>query len=115
MNKDFTIKFKCSSDEEIKQKVISLYSGGLITSGAAAQILCIDRELFLSELERYKVAVHKLDTDDLVSKIQTENDKVISLVRDIVGKAKGRNQGRTPHFWSRSDMIDVMEQIIKVV
>ncbi len=115
MNKDFTVKFKYSSDEEVKQIVIRLYIGQLVTSSQAAGMLHIDRESFLSELERYKVAVHKLDTDDLVSKIQTENDKAISLVRDIVGKAKGRNQGRTPHFWSRSDMIDVMEQIIKVV
>jgi hypothetical protein len=46
--------------------------------------------------------------------MQTNNDKAISLVRDIVRKAKMTNQGRAPHFWSRSDMIDVIERIIKV-
>jgi len=115
LNKDFTIKFKCSSDEELKQIVIRLYTGQLVTSGQAARMLHIDKESFLSELERYQVAVHKLDTDEVVSKIQTENDKAISQVREIVRKVKMTNQGRTPHFWSRSDMVDVVQKIIEVV
>lgn len=114
MKQDFTVKFKCSSDEEVKQKVIGLYTGRLITSGVAAQMLHIDRESFLSELNRYQVALHKLDTGEVVSKIQTNDDKAISLIRDILRKAKVSNQGRTPHFWSRFDMIDVIERIIKV-
>jgi len=114
LNKEFTVKFKYSSDEELKQIVIRLYTGQLVTSGQAARMLHIDKESFLSQLERYQVAVHKLDTDEVVSKMQTNNDKAISLVRDIVRKAKMTNQGRAPHFWSRSDMIDVIERIIKV-
>ncbi len=106
---------KYSSDEDLKLIFVKLYAGQLITFESAIQVLKIDRKSFLSELERYQVAVHKLDSDEVVSKIQTENDKAISLVRDIVRKAKVTNQGRTPHFWSRSDIIDVMEQIIKVV
>lgn len=115
MEKDFVFKMKYSSNEDLKLIFVKLYAGQLVTLESAIRVLKIDRESFLSELERYQVTVHKLDTDEVVSKIQTENDKTISLVRDIVRKAKMTNQGRTPHFWSRSDMIDVMEQIIKVV
>lgn len=115
MEKDFVLKMKYSSDEDLELIFVKLYAGHLVTLNSAIQILKIDRESFLSQLERYQVAVHKLDTDEVVSKIQTENDKAISLVRDVVGKAKMTNQGRTPHFWSRSDMVDVIKKIIEVV
>jgi hypothetical protein len=86
-----------------------------MTIDTATQILSIDRESFLLELNRHQVAVHNLDSDELISKIQTGNDKAISQVRDIVRKAKMHNQGRTPHFWVRSDMVDLIQQIIKII
>ncbi len=115
MNRDLIIKFKYSSDEELKQKVIKLYAGQLINSDTAIQMLGISKELFLSEVNRYQVAVNCLDTDEVVSKMQRENDKAISKVREIVSKARNLNEYRTPHFWGRPDMINMIQQIIEAV
>lgn len=115
MNYDVTIKFENSLSEERKRTFIKLYAGQLITSGTAVQMLGISKELFLSEVNRYQVAVSCLDTDEVVSKMQRENDKTISKVREIVSRAKMVNQGRTPHFWGRPDMINMIQQIIEAV
>ncbi len=115
MNYDVTIKFENSSSEERKRMFIKLYAGQLIASGTAAKMLGISKELFLSEASRYQVAVNCLDTDEVVSKMQRENDKAISKVRDIVSRAKMMNQGKSPHFWGRPDMINMIQQIIEAV
>lgn len=117
MNKYLTVKFKYSSDEEFKHLLMKLYIGQLMTSNTATKMLRIDKESFLSEVSCYQnqISIRNFDTDDFVSKMQRENDKAISKVREIVRKAKMQNQGRTPYFWSRSDVIGVIEQIIKAV
>jgi hypothetical protein len=115
MDKDLTVKFKYSSDEEFKRLLIKLYAGQLMTSNSAAKMLRIDKESFLSEVRRYQVAVNCLDTDEVVSKMQRENDKKISKVLEIVSRAKMMNQGKSPHFWGRPDMINMIQQIIEVV